>query len=291
MNRRIFLLLVLLTAALPHAGHAQFGGLDKLNRGLDKFKRGVDTAKEAKETADQAAKVVKGVTGLTLEEEKLVGDSVALEIIGAHGGLWRDEDAVDHVNLVGGALARYSKRPELEWRFGILDAESINAFSAPGGYVFITRGLYDQLANDDTLAAVLAHEIAHITEKHAIKIIGRSEATSVLTQEVTKRSSDVREFNAAVAETRGLVADIDPEMARFVDVSASQVVKLILEKGFDPATEYEADREGQKLATLTGFAPNGLRTVLQQLQERGGDSKEIFSTHPSLSNRIRRLPR
>jgi len=245
-----------------------FGGLSKALGNADKLKKGLETAKDA-------GKIAKGVAGIGPEEEKVIGDSVALEIIARYGGLVRDDDILQRVNLVGRALARYSDRPELEWRFGVLDSDTVNAFSAPAGYVFLTRGLYALAENDDALAAVLSHEIAHITGKHALKIVQRGEFLSGLGSQAVKRSGNVREVEARLKQ---------------FDLGVTEITKTLFEKGFDPQTEYAADQDGRKLAALTGYAPGGLRGVLALLQARGGETKAAFSTHPPLAERIKRLP-
>jgi predicted Zn-dependent protease len=272
-----------LGAALP--AFAQFGGFgDALNRARSVIDATVDVATEV-------ATIGKAASGqFSDEEEQLLGDSVALEIVGRSGGLWRDADATRRVNLVGSALARYSERPALEWRFGLLDSDAVNAFSAPGGYVFITRGLYALAPTDDLLAGILAHEIAHITNRHALKIVGRGEALSLLSPRATEYSSSLRDAEATVAETRGEVAEISPELAEYLDVNVGQIVNLVIEKGFDAKTEYSADSDGRNLAALTGFAPGGLRAVLVTLEETRGDPDALFPTHPPLARRLRELP-
>lgn len=231
---------------------------------------------DAIDTAKNVGKIAKGVAGIGLEEERALGGSVAAEIVGAHGGLLRDEGITRRVNVLGKALAHYSSRPALDWRFGVLESESVNAFSAPGGYVFITRGLYELTeGNEDALAAVLAHEIAHITERHALKIVGRGEFLSGATGLAAQRSSDVRK--------------VQRQLRQF-DLGVEKVVRVVLEKGFDPQTEYGADAAGRDLALTTGYAPGALRGVLVRLQQTTGDPKTIFSTHPPLAERIRRLP-
>lgn len=261
--------LTTLLAAALFAGtcaSAQFGGLD-----LNKLKKGIDTAKDA-------AKIAK-VAGIGPKEERAIGDSVAIEIIGRYGGLVRDDDILRRVNLVGLALARSSDRPDLEWRFGVLDSASVNAFSAPGGYVFITRGLYDQAAGDDVLAGILAHEIAHITRRHALKIVERNEASAGVKSQLLKRSGDARETNAAVQQINSVVGQ-----------DLSGMLKTMFVNGFDAPTEYEADKVGRQLAVTNGFVPGGLRAALQQLQARGENRKTMFSTHPPLAERLKRLP-
>jgi beta-barrel assembly-enhancing protease len=264
MNARSPALIAALAAVivLGQSLHAQldFGKLNKV----------IDNAKSV-------GKVAKGVAGIGIEEERAIGGSVATEIVGAHGGLVRDETITRRVNLLGKGLAYYSSRPALPWRFGVLNSDAINGFSAPGGYVFITRGLYDLCGDDDdALAAALAHEIAHITERHALKIVGRAEFVSGATALASDRSSDVRK--------------LQQDLRQF-DLGIDQVVKTILENGFDPQTEYAADAHGRQLALTTGYAPGALRRLLTQLQQQKPDaSRKVFSTHPPLADRIKRLP-
>jgi len=259
MNTRRFFCLAALLLIAPVA-HGQFD-LGKLTKTLD--------------TAKDAGKMLKGVAGIGPEEEKLIGDSVALEIVGRYGGLLRDEAVTRRVTLVGRGLARYSDRPGLDWRFGVLDSDTVNAFSAPDGYVFITRGLYALADNDDTLAAILSHEIAHITGRHALKIVARGEFLTGATSLAAARSGEVRK--------------VDAQLRQF-NLGVEQITKTLFEKGFDPQTEYGADKEGRALAVTTGYAPGALRFVLLRLQSRSGDPKAIFSTHPPLGERIKRLP-
>lgn len=235
-----------------------------------------DKLKKSFETAKDAAKIVKGVAGIGPEEEKVIGDSVALEIVGKYGGLVRDEAVMRRVNLVGRSLARYSARPALNWRFAVLDSAAINAFSAPDGYVFITRGLY-ALAdhNDDALAAILGHEIAHITGKHALTIVARNEAFGAGLNQLVQRSGETRKVDSQLKQ---------------LNLGADLIVKTLLEKGFDPQTEYAADLTGRQLAVTTGYAPGALRAVLIQLQSTPAGQQQAFSTHPPLAERIRRLP-
>lgn len=268
--RRLFAsLLLLLVAALPAPAQLDFG---KLSQGLDKLKEGLDTAKDV-------SKVAKGVAGIGPQEERNIGDAVALEIIAQYGGLERDPAIMRRVNLLGRALARYSERPELEWRFGVLASDTVNAFSAPGGYVFITRGLYARAGGDDALAGILAHEIAHITRRHALKIVARQEAASGGKNLLLRRSGSARAANDQIEAVNGQLG---------IDLGA--LVKGLLQTGLDAPTEFEADHDGRELAATTGFAPGGLRAVLVRLKQAGENRRTIFSTHPPLADRIKRLP-
>ena len=264
--RRLLFLSVGLALGLGIAARAlDFGGLSK---GLDMFNK----AKDAKSNLDDANKLVSGIGP---EEERALGETVALEIVGKFGGLVRDDQTVRRINLVGRALTRYSARPDHPWRFGVLNSDTVNAFSAPDGYVFITRGLYQTAANDDQLAAILGHEISHITGRHALRIIESGQKSSVVMKHVSARSGDVRQVDAYLNQ---------------VGLNTEKIVKFLVEKGYDFPTEFAADLNGRELAVTTGYAPGGLRAVLQGLQTRAGDPKKVFSTHPPLADRIKRLP-
>ena len=162
--------------------------------------------------------------------------------------------------------------------------------TAPAGYVFITRGLYDLAKNDDELAGILGHEISHITQKHALSVVRLSDASSLAADQLTKRSGDVRQAQATVNQVKSQVGQISPEVTKFVDVNTSTITNLLFVKGFDKPSEYDADKLGRSLAVTTGYASGGLRSALSTLQQRGGDQKKIFATHPPLADRIKRLP-
>ena len=269
-TRALFFSLVVSFAATSTTTYAlDLGGLSRsLGAGSDKITKGLDTAKDL-------GKVAKGVAGIGPEEEKAIGDSVAMEIIGQYGGLVRDDDVMLRVNLVGRSLARYSDRPDLAWRFAVLNSDTVNAFSAPAGFVFITRGLYDLAKDDDALAGILGHEIAHITGKHALNLVAKSDALAGATSQLVKRSGNARE--------------LDSQLRQF-DLGVSQITKTLFETGYAPQTEFGADKTGHDLAALTGYAPGGLRGVLAQLQQHGDSPQKTFSTHPPLPDRIKRLP-
>ncbi|MSQ97785.1 MAG: hypothetical protein EXR85_00580 [Xanthomonadales bacterium] len=223
---------------------------------------------KAKKTADDTAKIAKGASGLTLAEEIAIGDAVSVAIVARYGGVWRDEVATRRVNLIGRILAQYATRQALDWRFGLLNSPAINAFSAPGGRVFITRGLYELLPNDDELAGVLAHEIIHIDRRHAVNSIAHNEMLGG--------------FSGLLADNSGAFA----QFAQVVDAVADEV----LVTGYDPDTEFEADAGGRDLADVTGFAPGGLRAVLVQISSMTNPQQEVLSTHPPIASRLERLP-
>ena len=115
----------------------------------------------------------------SLEEEIRIGRQISGNLLGAVP-LVRDDKLQNYVNLVGNWVALQSGRQDLTWHFGVLDTEAINAFAAPGGYIFVTKGLYRLLNNEAELAGVLGHEIAHVTQKHHLKVLKQSSLIGAL---------------------------------------------------------------------------------------------------------------
>lgn len=267
MSTRRFSLLVAALFATATLAHAQFGGFD-----MSKITKGIETAKDA-------GKLAKGVAGVGPEEERKIGEATAVELIGKYGGLVRDDEVMKRVNLVGRSLARYSSRPNLSWQFAVLDSDSVNAFSTPGGLVFITKGLYDTAASDDVLAGILGHEIAHITNKNALKIVQRSDLAEGGKNILLKRSSQARVIDSQVSQVGSMLG-----------FNVLDLVKKLVETGFDAPTEFTADKDGRALAITTGFAPGGLRATLVHLQEQGENRQTMFATHPPLAERLKKLP-
>jgi predicted Zn-dependent protease len=210
--------------------------------------------------------MAKGASGISLKDELKIGGAVAVDIVSRNGGLVRDEAITRRVAIIGKSLSYYCSRPELNFRFGVLNSDHINAYSAPGGYVFITRGLYNMLPDDQQLAAVLAHEISHITKRHALKVISRSQ------------------FMKGLFDTGGSISNLSA-----FDGGVNAITDSLFTKGFDPSAEFEADREGRSLATKVGYDHDALLAFLKGLYKSEGDSKQAFPTHPPLSHRIERL--
>lgn len=211
-------------------------------------------------------KAVQALQPIGVEEELAIGQAVAIEAFSRFGGEYRNESLTTYVNLVGKTVADVSDRPELTYRFAILNSEDQNAFAAPGGYIFVTIGLIKTLENEAELAGVLAHEVAHVAQKHMLKTLQRS---SVLT--------NVSEFSLSVMNK-------DPQLFSNVINAATD---MLFEKGLDKELEFEADVFGIEYAYRAGYHPAGLRDYLTTLQgQEGRGTSLFFSTHPSTSVRL-----
>lgn len=200
------------------------------------------------------------------EEEVTLGQAVALEAFSRFGGEYRHERLTRYINLVGNTIAEVSDRPNLSYHFAILNSQEQNAFATPGGYIFVTIGLLNTLKNEAELAGVLAHEIAHVAQKHMLETIRRG---AIL--------SNVSEFTLTAMNK-------NPEM--FSNV-IDEITDKLFTKGLDKDKEFEADVYGIEFSYRAGYNPHGLRNYLNTLRAQEGHAQSaFFTTHPSTSTRI-----
>ncbi len=202
--------------------------------------------------------------GMDEKEEIAVGREVAGRMLGA-APLVADPGLQAYVNRVGRWVASQTERPDLPWHFGVIDSPAINAFAAPGGYVLITRGLYEILDGEAQLAGVLGHEIAHIVQRHHVTVMQKSAAISA---------------GAQIAQTRDRSAIVGNLIGSGAEIFA---------RGLDKSAEFEADRMGVVLAARAGYSPYGLVEVLHKLSARGSEDASLallFKTHPDPGERL-----
>ncbi len=248
-TNRTMVLLCLLSSALPAAAF-DLGSID--------WQKAVDAVQ----------KVQKANTDISEPQEIALGEGIASNLLGA-APLLDNPAAQQYVNRVGRWLALQTERPDLPWQFGVLDDNDVNAFAAPGGYVFITKGLLAQMNSEAELAGVLAHEISHVLRKHhlqAIKKGARTELLSDLANEALKGKG------------------ADPALNKLVSAGTE-----VYARGLDKSDEFEADRMGVVIAARGGYDPYGLPAVLQTLQSINPSDSSValmFKTHPALADRL-----
>jgi predicted Zn-dependent protease len=201
-------------------------------------------------------------------DELAVGRQIAAKLLGRFGRYDKSAAAERYVNLVGHLLASQSGRPELEFRFAILDDDEANAFATPGGYIFITRELLAQIRSEDELAGVLGHEIAHVNEKHMYKEIA------------PKKDLSATE-TAARLLSRGR-GDLGGSISKIVNAG----LELLLEKGLGTEKELAADQAGSMYAQVAGYDPRALLGLVRRL---GKGTVKLGKTHPPFPERITSL--
>lgn len=200
-----------------------------------------------------------------------IGRQLSAVLLGSKP-LYLDVTMQRYVNQVGRWVSLHSSRPDLPWTFAVLDDPGFNAFAAPGGYVFVTRGLVESVANEGELAGILAHEVAHVTGKHHLKALRKNARAGLL---ATLIGTQVR------GDAAGMLSGQLLSLGR--DMYA---------RGLDQDDELDADRTGVALAARAGFDPYGLVSVLQQLGAvTPGDPSFALtlSTHPPVQTRLDQL--
>lgn len=208
------------------------------------------------------------------EEELQLGPEMAGRVLGA-APLWNNADAQRRTNLLGRWIASHSARPDLPWTFAVIDAAEVNAFAAPGGYVLVTRGLYELADDDAELAGALAHEVSHIVERDHYNVIRKQAMTAAGTRAVTSRVST----GAGIA---------DSYLRDYLDRFGASVLAARL----DRSVEYRSDEAAGYYLARGGFNPLGLYAVLQRMAALGAGSPRMASldrTHPGMDQRLDRL--
>lgn len=221
-------------------------------------------------------KVAKSFQDITPEQEYYIGRAVGATIAGQYP-VYDDPEATKYLNLLGQTLAQASDRPETfgGYHFAILDSDEINAFAAPGGLIFVTRGMLRCTTNEDALAAVLAHEIAHVQHKHGLQAIKKSRLSSALTTAA---------IEGVQARTGGAISTLT---GVFQD-SITDITTTMINNGYSRSFEREADTSTVTIMQRVGYDPNGLIEMLRVMEARlNPEGKDFAKTHPSPASRIK----
>lgn len=216
---------------------------------------------------------------ITDEEEYYIGRAVSALILSRYKTV--DDAAFTHyLNLVGMAVVYNSDRPETYggYHFTVLDSDEVNAMAAPGGFVFVTKGLLRRCADEETLAAILAHEVGHVAARHGLQsikksrlvdafgVIGSTAASQLNSEELTKLTGL---FEGALGD----------------------VLETLVGRGYDRKYEFEADELSVKFLAQTGYNPAGLAAFLTNMEQDkpSGPVAGWFKTHPSPADRLTKV--
>jgi predicted Zn-dependent protease len=209
-------------------------------------------------------------------QEDEIGRQIAGNLLGA-APLVKNQALQHYVNLVGRWVSLQGDRPDLAWHFGVINTDDINAFSAPGGYIFITKGLYRTLQNEAELAGVLGHEIGHVQKRHHLKLVQKSAQVALLGQVL-----------GSVVTKQGSGDNTNMILQNLIGNGAE-----IVARGLDKDSEYEADRIGMVLTARAGYDPYALPAVLQAIghasQLNQNRTALLFKTHPLPDDRLDHL--
>ena len=237
---------------------------------------GLVTESQAKTAFDAGGKLAKAASPLSDEEEYYLGRGVSAMIFAKYKPS-KNSVANSYVNRVGNTLASFSGRPETfgGYHFQILESQEINAVSAPGGFVFITSGFLKVIPDEEALAAVLAHEVAHVALGHGVSAVKKAN----LTQAAVMLGKE-----AAESSSSGLTS----ELTQAFGDSIGDIVETLLTKGYSRSQEYDADEYAVKLLRATGYQEDGLITMLKALESAKEKNQDAgwFATHPDPDDRI-----
>ncbi|MGB5261715.1 MAG: M48 family metalloprotease [Gammaproteobacteria bacterium] len=212
------------------------------------------------------------------EQEISLGRQYSAEIV-KEIRVYDDPELTSLVQKIGEQLAANSHRPDLIYRFSVLDSDQVNAFALPGGYIYITRGMMAYLNSEAELAAVLGHEIGHVTARHSVRQHGTATMTGLL--------------GAVLSASTGIQGAGD----------LSRLAGTAVVRGYGREHELEADRLGAEYLAMSGYNPEGMLEVVGILKNQEAFDKRVakqegreprayhglFSTHPDNDKRFQEV--
>ena len=228
-----------------------------------------------RDTGKTADVLVEGHTELTPEQEYYLGRGVAATILRHYTPLY-NAGANEYLNLLGQSLAQQATgaKPINGYYFMLLDSPDANAFSAPGGFVLITRGLVASMESEEELAAVLAHEIAHVQLRHGVDQI-----------EFNRRMASYEEATSS-ASGKVLSSKARSLMNQVYSDSVDSVVNTLINKGYTSSDETAADSAALAILDAAGYSRAALSKALSRLEARAVARGGFSGTHPALAERI-----
>ncbi len=205
---------------------------------------------------------------ISQQEEVALGADVATQIA-AELPLITNSAIVNYINALGNQLAQVTDNRGLAWRFHVVDSKEVNAFAVPGGWVYLNRGLIERATNMSQVAGVLAHEIAHVTERHSVQ-----------------QMQQMQGANIGVVLACTLTGACGGGAAQ----AAIGIGGSALFAKFSRSDEAEADAQAVSTTIKAGISPNGIpgmfRILLAERQRNPGALDAFFASHPLAEDRI-----
>ena len=232
----------------------------------------------------------------TDEDAYYIGRSAAAVML-KHYSFYEDPELESYMNKICGVLAENSDEqlPYNGYHLKILDTDEINAFSTPGGHIFVTRGMISCATSEDSLAAIIAHEMAHIQLQHGLeaikdKRINESSANALgnLVSNLPGYKKTMNYINEISDSTKKMLSKAgfdESEISMGVDLNnLSSLVVDYFVNGYSKEAEFEADKRALKLMADAGYSPSEMITMLEKM-----DTVGEFKTHPKPEARIKEV--
>jgi len=229
-------------------------------------------------TSEEGQALIRSFEDLTPEQEYYIGRAVGATVLDQYPPY--DQARVnDYLNLLGQTLALASERPEIfgGYHFLALDSEEINAFAAPSGLILVSRGLLRCATSEDEVAAILAHEIGHVVNRHGLRAIKTSRIQAAGTDLALSQAE--QQSSAVVARLTAAFSD-----------SIKDITSTLINSGYSRGLEKEADLSALKTLGAAGYDPWALVRMLEVMDRRltpGG--RDFAKTHPDPADRIEYL--
>lgn len=236
---------------------------------------GIITSDQADSIEKTSTAVAKSFEDITPEQEYYIGRTIGAVITNKYKP-YQNEQANGYINVMGQALSKYSDMPETfgGYHFLILDSDEINAFAAPGGLIFVSRGLLKCCKDEDAVASVLAHEIGHVQLKHGVKAIKSSRYTAAATA-----------IGVGAAKSFG-GQELASLTTAFED-SITDITSTLISSGYSRSSEKDADEAAVAIMKRAGYNPTALVSMLEMMEKRmKPDGLDFAKTHPSPQSRI-----
>lgn len=216
-------------------------------------------------------------TVLTKNDEAQIGAAIMRQI-NRSGQVVRDPQIAEYVNEIGHRVASYANDGDHNFTFFVIDQPSINAFALPGGYIGVHTGLLEATRSEDELAGVLAHEVAHVTQRHIARAVAANKRQSLLSTAIM--------LGALVA---GALGGVDSDVMQ-AGIAVAQGTSAQAQINFTRTNEYEADRIGMAALADAGFDPRGMASFFEMIGRSTAPTEsrvpEFLRTHPVSSSRI-----
>ena len=217
---------------------------------------------------------------ITPEYEYIIGKQVAANLLGQYP-LYSNNEATKYLNYICQSMVIHSEKPNLYKGYfvGILDSNEINAFATSGGHILITKGLLKCADTEDAIAAVIAHEIAHIQLQHSIKAIKASRATMATLATLS-----------ATAVTLSNGDEDTVEFLQFLDSSVNEAISTLVDSGYSVSHELAADKKALELMNNAGYDTSCMNDMLSLLEKNSKTKVTGFvKTHPTPEKRKNNL--
>lgn len=236
------------------------------------------SANTQRDMRTRSSQMATDISRSDIEAEVQFGQELAARILGKYR-MYENKKATRYINLIGKGLAAQSSRPEIDFKFAILNTDMVNAFAAPGGYIFVTKGTLEIIDNEAQLAAVLAHEIAHVTERHIVKEL------------------DIKGRDTSAGA--GLASILGGGTSETVRAAFTQLVdkasEILFKRGLKQEDEMASDELSIMLVSNSGYNAIAYKDLLKKIDRKKSkknmkkNTAILSATHPSLKDRIAAL--